>query len=183
MVAGVIGYSIPDSDHHPIVGALIWTGRLAFLVFLVPLFARPLRTLFKNTFTATLMRHRRNAGILYGGIQSVHLIIVIAMFVLMSEPPTETIMVIVGSIGLALSLGMLVTSFSGPAQALGRKRWKWLHKAGFHVFMFIYFFDFVVEPLLLGHPTSHLFWALLTVSGMAVRTLVMVKPEPAPQVQ
>lgn len=173
LVVGAIGYRYPGTGYDPIVGALIWTGRLAFLVFLVPLFARPLRTLVKTPFTALLMRWRRNAGILYGGIQSVHLIIVCAMFLMLANPPTETIMVIVGSAGLALSLAMLITSFSGPTRALGPKRWKGLHKSGFHVFMFIYFFDFVVEPILLGHPTSHLFWAVLTVSGMALRTRVM----------
>jgi len=86
------------------------------------------------------MHWRRNAGIAYGGIQSVHLVIVLAMFTLLDEPPTETIMVIVGSMGLALSLAMLVTSFPGPTRALGASLWKIVHKAGFHVFMFIYFF-------------------------------------------
>lgn len=182
VVVGLVGYQYPGAGHDPIVGALIWTGRFAFLVFLIPLFARPLRGLVKTPFTAWLMRWRRNAGIAYGGIQSVHLVIVCAMFLLLSDPPTETIMVIVGSLGLALSLGMLVTSFPGPTRALGAKLWKSLHKAGFHVFMFIYFFDFVVEPILLGNPTSHLLWALLTLSGMALRTVAMFQRSPSPRV-
>lgn len=182
IIVGMIGYRIPGPSQEPIVGSLIWTGRLAFLVFLIPLFARPLRTLLKNSFTATLMRWRRNSGILYGGIQSIHLIIVGTMFFQLSDPPTETIMVIVGTLGLTLAIAMLVTSFPAPTRSLGPKRWKLVHKSGFHVFMFIYFYDFVIEPLLFDHPTSHLFWAVLTVTGMVLRTIVMFQRSPSPQV-
>lgn len=173
LVTTALGYHLPGDGHEPIVGALVWTGRLAFLVFLVPLFARPLRQLAHNAFTARLMRWRRNAGIVYGGIQTVHLIIVCCMFLMLPNPPTETIMVIVGSLGLILAIAMLITSFPGPTRALGRKLWRWVHKAGFHVFMFIYFYDFVVEPMLLERPATYLLWAVLTLSGMLVRTVVL----------
>lgn len=171
---GFIGYRFPGSHHEPIVGALIWTGRLAFLVFLIPLFASPTRKLFRNELSTRLMRWRRNAGIVYGGIQSVHLIIVCMMFALMPEPPTEEIMVIIGGLGLALSVAMLITSFPRPTRFLGPKLWKWTHKSGFYVFMTIYFYDFVVEPILLDNPTSHLPWATLTLLGMLARIVAMV---------
>ncbi len=174
IATGLIGYRFPGSDHAPIVGALIWTGRLAFLVFLIPLFASPMRALFKNEFSARLMRWRRNAGIVYGGIQSVHLVIVCMMFALMPEPPTEEIMVIIGAAGLALSIAMLITSFPRPTRFLGPKLWRLTHKSGFYVFMTIYFYDFVVEPILLDNPTSHLPWAALTLLGMLARIIVMV---------
>ncbi len=176
-LVGWIGYLYPG-HHEPIVGALIWTGRMAFLIFLIPLFARPLRQLVRSGLTATLMRWRRNAGICYGATQAVHLVIVLMMFATLANPPTETVMVIIGGLGLALSIAMLITSFPGPTKAAGAKVWKWIHKAGFHVFMFIYFYDFVIEPILFDRPTSHLLWATLTVAGMAVRTLTMIKRSP-----
>ena len=177
-IIGIVGFQFPGEDHDPIIGALLSTGRFAFLVFLIPLFARPLRTLVKNSFTAALMRWRRNAGIVYGGIQTIHLFIVAAMFLLMTNPPTETIMVIIGSLGLLLALGMLLTSFPAPTKALGPKNWKTLHKTGFYIFMVVYFYDFVVEPILLDNPTSHLFWGALTVAGMLVRIIVMFRHSP-----
>lgn len=183
LIAGTIGYYFPGQGHDPIVGALYWTGRLAFLVFLIPLFARPLRQLLRSDFTATLMRWRRNAGIVYGGIQTVHLVIVCSLFLLVEDPPTETIMVIIGSMGLALSVAMLITSFPGPTKALGRKLWKWVHKAGFHVFMFIYFYDFVVESIIQDRPASYLIWASLTLSGMLVRTIVLLQRSPTTLVE
>ncbi len=176
-MVGWVGFHYP-AGHEPIVGALIWTGRLAFLIFLIPLFARPLRQLIQADWTARLMRWRRSAGICYGATQSVHLVIVCTMFISLPNPPTETIMVIVGAMGLALSVAMLITSFPEPTKAVGPKVWKWIHKSGFYVFMFIYFYDFVVEPVLFDRPTSHLFWATLTVAGMVIRTLVMFKRTP-----
>lgn len=181
LISAAIGFYYPGEGHDPIVGSLYWTGRLAFLVFLIPLFARPLRQLVRTDFTAALMRWRRNAGIVYGGIQTVHLLIVCNLFLLVPNPPTETIMVIVGSLGLALSIAMLITSFPGPTKALGRKLWKWVHKAGFYVFMFIYFYDFVIEPLIIDRPVSYIIWASLTLSGMLVRTIVLLKPNPTIQ--
>jgi len=181
VLAGTIGYHYPGDGHDPIVGALYWTGRLAFLVFLLPLFARPVRQLIKTDFTATLLRWRRNAGIVYGGIQSVHLVIVCALFLWVPNPPTETIMVIVGSMGLALSIAMLITSFPGPTKALGRKLWKLVHNAGFYVFMFIYFYDFVIEPLLVPRPASYWLWATLTLCGMLIRTIVLFQRSPQTQ--
>ncbi len=180
VIVGLIGYRYP-LGHEPIVGALIWTGRLAFLVFLIPLFARPLRTLVNSNLPMSLMRWRRKAGICYGAAQSVHLIIVLMMFATLPNPPTETIMVIVGGLGLALSIAMLITSFPTPTKVVGPKLWKWIHRIGFHVFMIIYFYDFVIEPILFERPTSHLFWATLTVAGMLVRTIVIFKRAPAQQ--
>ncbi len=180
VVTGSVGYHYP-AGHEPIVSALIWTGRLAFLIFLIPLFARPLRTMTRSTLSMTLMRWRRNAGICYGAAQSVHLVIVLIMFASLANPPTETIMVIIGGLGLTLSIAMLITSFPVPTKIVGPRLWKWIHKSGFHVFMFIYFYDFVVEPLLLDQPTSHLLWACLTVAGMLIRTIVMFRRTPTAQ--
>lgn len=175
IVAAWLGATHPGEDTPPVIGALVWSGRLAFLVFLIPLFASPARELFKNTFSQRLLRWRRNAGVAYGGIQIVHLCVIIAMFVELQPAPVESAMVAIGGLGIALALGMLVTSFDGPTRRLGRVRWRRLHKAGFYVFMFIYFYDFVVEPLLLGTFPAYAPFAALTLSGMILRTIAMLR--------
>ncbi len=181
VVSGWLGAQLVDQNHAPIVGALTWTGRLAFAVFLVPLFASPLRTLIKHSFTTFLMRWRRRAGIAFGGIQAVHVVLVASMFVTLDDPPVETLMVIVGATGLVLALAMLVTSFPGPTRALGRKLWKILHRSGFYVFMVIYFYDFVLEPMLIDRVDEYWSMALLTVAGMAVRVVAAFRsPSGAP---
>jgi DMSO/TMAO reductase YedYZ heme-binding membrane subunit len=161
---------------EPIVGSLIWTGRLAFCIFLIPLFASPLRKCIKNDLTAKLMRWRRNAGVAYGGTQVVHLWVIAEMFWTLESPPTEAIMVAVGSLGILLAMGMLITSFEKATRALGQKLWRRLHRAGFHVFMFIYFYDFVIEPVLLGTVGHYWPYATLVLMGMSLRTFVLVRP-------
>ncbi len=171
-----------QTGEYPVVGALIWTGRLAFAVFLIPLFASPLRALSTSMFTARIMRWRRNAGICYGGIQIIHLLLIIYMFWTLSNPPTETAMVVIGGMGMLLCTGMLITSFDKATRALGRKRWEQLHKSGFYIFMFIYFYDFVIEPLMLGSFHSYALLGVITLSGMLVRTIVMIKNfRPSPE--
>jgi DMSO/TMAO reductase YedYZ heme-binding membrane subunit len=164
-----------EYGEEPIVGSLIWTGRLAFAIFLIPLFASPLRALFRNPFTAQLMRWRRNAGVCYGGMQLIHLILILVMFDTLSDPPTEETMVAIGGIGMLLCMGMLVTSFERPTKAIGRKYWLLLHKCGFYVFMFIYLYDFVIEPLMLGSFASYAVLGIITLTGMSIRTFVMLK--------
>ena len=171
-LTGSIGYALPGDGHQPIVGALIWTGSAGhFLVFLIPLFARPLRDLYRTGLTARLMRWRRNAGIVYGAIQTVHLVIVCGMFVTLADPPTETIMVIVGALGLLLAIAMLITSFPGLALRLGANAGAGCIRPASTFLCLIYVYDFVVEPLLMGTFTSYGFWAALTLSGMLVRVL------------
>jgi DMSO/TMAO reductase YedYZ heme-binding membrane subunit len=163
--------------------ALIWTGRAAFFVFLVPFFASPLRTLIKNKFTLLLMRWRRNSGIVYGGIQVIHLFVIAWYFKISATQPVDNDMLYIGGLGLALVMVMLITSFDGPTKAIGRKNWKIIHKSGFYVCSFIYFFDFVIEPFLLGTAADYVPYALVTLAAMLVRTIVMLKPKPQPRQQ
>jgi len=164
-----------DSGLEATIDALIWTGQLAFTAFLIPFFASPLRSLLKNDFTATLYRWRRNSGIAYGGIQAVHLLIIIWLFMISAEQPVDSAMLVIGGLGIALVMVMLVTSFDGPTKAIGRKNWKIIHKSGFYVCSFIYFYDFVVEPILLGTMADYALLASITLAAMILRTIVMLR--------
>ena len=158
--------------------ALILTGRAAFFVFLIPFFASPLRALFKTKFSALLIRWRRNAGIAYGGIMGVHLLILAWYFIISTSQPVDDDMLYIGGMGLLLVMGMLITSFDGPTKFLGRKNWKILHKSGFYICSLIYFYDFVLEPIELGTSIDYALFAAITLAAMALRTIVMLKPKP-----
>jgi len=157
--------------------SLIWTGRLAFFVFLIPFFASPLRSLFKTDFTRLIMRWRRIAGISYGGIQVVHLCQIYWMFRITASQPVDDDMLYIGGFGLFLVMGMLVTSFDRATKAIGRKNWKILHKSGFYICSFIYFYDFVIEPIELGTSDEYVLYAALTLGAMILRTIVMIRPK------
>lgn len=149
--------------------ALRWTGRLAFFVFLIPFVASPLRTLVKTELTAALVRMRRSAGIAYGGIQSVHLLIIAAAIKASETNPFDVPTLIVGGAGLGLAIVMMLTSFDVPAKMLGAKAWKTIHNAGFYVFAFIYFFDFLVKPFEVGLPPVYWPFMALTLSAFVLR--------------
>lgn len=162
---------------EPTKTALIWTGRVAFFVFLIPFFASPLRSLIKNKFTAQLLRWRRNSGIAYGGIQVIHIFIIAWYFEISATQPVDDDMLYIGGFGIALVMGMLITSFDGPTKAIGRKGWKILHKSGFYICSFIYFYDFVIEPIELGKVQEYAPFAIVTLAAMMLRTIVWIKPK------
>ena len=160
--------------------ALLLTGRLAFLVFLIPLLARPLRKLLQTPLTANFMRWRRNAGIVYGGLQVVHLLLITRLFQVSSGNPVDSATLIVGGLGIALVMGMLLTSFDRPAKAISAKSWKRLHKSGLYVCTFIYFYDFVIKPFEIGQAQAYLPFMILTILGLTVRLAAMVKSKQRP---
>ena len=74
-------------DPETAVGsALRWTGRLAFLVFLIPWLASPLKVLAPGQLSRSLLRWRHLAGITFGGIQVVHLFLIVALFRIYDDP-------------------------------------------------------------------------------------------------
>jgi len=90
------------------------TARLAFVVLLLVFLARPLRDLIKTPLTAALLKNRKQFGVTFAGIHSAHMALIIYH--------TRFVYVVIYL--------MLITSFSGPARALGPKAWRILHKAG-----------------------------------------------------
>jgi DMSO/TMAO reductase YedYZ heme-binding membrane subunit len=153
--------------------SLLWTGRLAFVVFLIPLTASPLRKLIRNDLTSRLVRWRRNAGIAYGGIQVVHLLLIAGLFYLSTTPPVDTPTLVVGGTAIVLVMFMLATSFDLPARLLGAKRWRLLHRSGLYICTFIYLYDFVIGPLETGQLLHYLPWATLILLAIGARVLAL----------
>lgn len=173
-IAAALGSGFPREGKPPLIGALDWTGRLAFFVFLIPYFASPLRSLMRNAVTQTLLRWRRNAGIVYGAVQCVHIVLILQMFTSMEHPPVLPGMAEIGSLGLLLCTAMLVTSFEGPQRAIGAANWRRLHKSGMYVFAFIYVYEFVTVPLMTGNWEHFRLLAALISAGVVLRTWVWI---------
>ncbi len=154
--------------------ALRWTGRVAFLVFLVPWLATPLAVLAPGPAAGWLRAWRRRAGISFGAIQAVHLLLIVWLFQVTGAMPAAGTL-IVGGAGLALALAMLWTSFDGPRRVLGPVRWQRLHRTGIYLFSFIYFFDFVLVPVREETLLSYLPFTVLTLAGLTLRGLASVR--------
>jgi DMSO/TMAO reductase YedYZ heme-binding membrane subunit len=79
-----------------------------------------------------MLRHRRQIGVAFAGVHTVHLLVILTRAQLVPEFQL-TAKNYLGAMTYLLILLMFVTSFDGPARAVGRKNWKILHKIGLYV--------------------------------------------------
>jgi DMSO/TMAO reductase YedYZ heme-binding membrane subunit len=106
------------------------TARVAFVVLLLVFIARPLRELIRTPLTLALLKNRKQLGVTFAGIHTVHMTLIFYRaqqvpdfeFSLASDLPGMATYVVIYL--------MLITSFSGPAKAIGPKAWRILHKTG-----------------------------------------------------
>ncbi len=127
-LSGVAGFSLEGLD-----SALRITGRVAFLVLIAAFVARPLQDLLRKPWTANLLRNRRQLGVAFAGIHTTHLILILYKVWLLPDLTLAGIISHSGIVVYGFILAMLVTSFQGPARAIGAKAWKVLHTLGLYV--------------------------------------------------
>jgi len=118
--------------------ALRVSGRVAFVVLLVVFAARPLQQLLKAPWTARLLRNRKLLGVAFAGIHTAHLGLILIRMNQLPDFGVSFDKNLPGMFVYAFIFAMLITSFDGPARALGKKPWKALHKVG--LFFLVYAF-------------------------------------------
>lgn len=162
--------------YTPEVGAgLRWTAFAAFAVFLVPLYARSIHTLLTSEFTKFIMRQRRNVGVVYGGIQIVHISLIAVATNQLGRVPGDLLTQLFGTAGLVMILAMTFTSFPSLTNWLTGNGWRRIHKTGMLLLVSIYIFDFV-GPFLWGSGRiHHAICASFVLGGIAVRVLAVLK--------
>ena len=112
--------------------ALRLSGRISFAILLAVFIARPLQQLVKTPATAMLLRNRRLLGITFAGIHTGHLALILFQANLVPDVELNIIVNYFGVLTYLILYLMLITSFDGPARALGARRWKILHKLGLY---------------------------------------------------
>ncbi len=125
---GVGGFSPEALD-----SALRTTGRVAFVLLIAAFVARPLQDLLRKPWTAKVLRNRRQLGVAFAGIHTGHLVLILYKVYLLPDLALVDIISHSGVVVYGFILAMLVTSFEGPARAIGPKAWKVLHKLGLYV--------------------------------------------------
>ncbi len=115
-----------ESLRHTIRGSVY----AAFSFYILVLVARPLQQLLRTPFTAKLLRNRRLLGVGFAAAMTGHLALIACRF--NSQPELEFRLsdATLGIFAYTVFYLMFITSFDGPAKALGPKRWKWLHRLG-----------------------------------------------------
>ncbi len=120
------------SDEHSQL-LLRLTARTAFLIYLIVFVARPLRQLFETDMTAWVLRERRSFGLAFATVHLVHLALLIYVADTLAGFEFRFPNDLVGGGVYLLIVLMAITSFDGPARALGTQNWRRLHKAGLYV--------------------------------------------------
>ena len=121
--------------------ALRMSGRVAYAILIVVFAARPLQQLLRKPWTAKLLKNRKQLGVAFAGIHTAHFGLILMRHNHVADFQFEYNhfgLIIYGTIFL-----MLITSFSGPARAIGPKAWKVLHKLG----IFVLFAGFTITQL------------------------------------
>lgn len=145
---------------------LTLTARIAFMIFLVVFVARPIAQLVPRPSTRWLLAERRSIGIAFAAVHSVHLGLIAVRFSVVPGLEYGIVEVLFGGTAYLLMYLMLVTSFNGPARAIGRTAWRRLHKTG------LYFIGFIFVVTLLPEPQEPLFtiegaWFVALTAGAA----------------
>ena len=102
----------------------------AFLFYLVSITARPLHQLINQRWSATLLKNRRLFGVAFVGIMTAHLMLIVLRFSTTPGLDYPVSKIVFGGSVYAIIYLMFITSFDGPARAMGPRRWKLLHRTG-----------------------------------------------------
>jgi sulfoxide reductase heme-binding subunit YedZ len=106
------------------------TARVAFVVLLLVFIARPLRELIKTPLTLALRKNRKQVGVTFAGIHTVHMALIVYRAQQVPDFEFSLASNLPGMITYVVIYLMLITSFSGPARAIGPNAWRILHKTG-----------------------------------------------------
>ncbi len=106
------------------------TAQVAFVVLLLVFIARPLRDLIKTPLTLALLKNRKQLGVTFAGIHTVHMTLIFYRAQQVSDFEFSLASNLPGMVTYVVIYLMLITSFSGPAKAIGPKAWRILHKTG-----------------------------------------------------
>ena len=106
------------------------TARVAFVVLLLVFIARPLRDLIKTPLTLALLKNRKLLGVTFAGIHTVHMTLIFYRAQQVPDFEFSLASNLPGMVTYVVIYLMLITSFSGPAKAIGPKAWRILHKTG-----------------------------------------------------
>ncbi len=145
-----------------------YTARLSFMFFLLSYLASPLYALSANQAFDWLRRNRRNAGISFSIIHTVHFVALICFFIVTGEEVPPSTIIVGGGAYLAM-FAMLATSDDNAIRRVGAKRWRLIHKFGAHYLAFIFLFVYTAayfesnpedwNPM----PLVIMIWAAITV--------------------
>ncbi len=136
MIAALLGDDFADQ----LLLAARYTARASFAMFLVTYSATSLLRLWPIAATKLLVRNRRQWGLGFALVHTVHLGALSAYNIqVLNMPGAQTLLG--GGLAYGLMFVMALTSNDGSRKALGRW-WKRIHSVGIHWIWFIFTFSY-----------------------------------------
>ena len=147
---------------------------MAFAVLIIAFAARPLQQIMRAPWTAKLLRNRRQIGVGFAGIHTAHFGLILMRINHVPEFGAGSPFSLYGGLTYGVILAMLITSFSGPARAIGPRAWKVLHKLG--IFVLVAAFLRTQLPRSLGElEFANGLLILMTAAALALRITAWVR--------
>jgi hypothetical protein len=115
------------------------TARISFVVFMAVYVASPLRHFVKNAASAWLLRNRRPLGVSFAVAHGLHLVAIVWLASAAGEDfELLAVTLLAGGLAYLFIAAMAATSNDRAVAALGRRRWRLLHRAGIHYLWIIW---------------------------------------------
>ena len=151
------------------------TARLAFLIFLVAFIARPLHGLFVTDTTRWLRRERRSFGLAFASMHTVHAGVIVLSANLNPDFGLLATRNAFGALVYLLILVMVITSFDGPARAIGAANWRRLHKTGLYVIGIAFLQTIVPRDSAELQDPARIALVMVTTAAILIRVAAYVK--------
>lgn len=153
-----------------------FTARISLLIFALVFSASALHKLFRNQYTAELLRNRRQFGIGFAYSHTVHLLAII-IFVRLSGGEAPMLSLIFGGLAYLFMYAMAFTSNDWSVKKLGARSWKALHKTGIYYIWFIFFITYLRRflPAKAGDPTPGGSKAEFVIAFIVVSAILLLR--------
>jgi len=160
----------PELDYRRLIRA---TARLSITLFLVIFTASPLMRLAPSAYSRWALRNRRYLGVSLALSQAVHAVAIALLMVTLGGFRSDSWLATGGGmVGYLLLIAMTITSFDGPARALGRARWRVLHTAGICTLFVIFLVTYAGH---LGHAPIAAVPVALLLGALALRVIAWTR--------
>jgi sulfoxide reductase heme-binding subunit YedZ len=141
------------------------TAKVGAVWFALVFSASAVHSLLRSRQSKWLMRNRRHFGVGFAVLHFGHLAVVLLLAFQYTDSflkTTAVTSIVGGGIGYLWLLAMTITSFKGPAKALGRRGWKALHKSGVYVLWGIFLLSYL--PMFSRGPLYSILVVVLSAS-------------------
>ncbi len=177
LAVSAIFLAVSGLDEGNIEAALRMSAYLAFIVLALIFLLRPLVELRPNRAMRTLLKNRRLLGVAFAGIHTAHLLLISLRDYFDAGFDLFLVERLPGAGVYAMIYLMFITSFEGPARALGPRRWRALHKAGLYV-VFTGFLVALIPPALAKPASAHGLLSGLAAIAVLLRMAAYLRRHP-----